>query len=199
MKKFIFTILLGGLSLLASAQDVPDSSSQPMQRVFKINPFGLLTTKLTLGYEQRVNERLNMDVDLGIIGINLINQTDNNARGLFVKFGPRFYANHCNDKDDWKHKSGFHGAYLMPTLAFTHYRHDGLTDDIDFIRPGTINAPTIALYVGHQMVIGGAVTFDINAGVGHGLYDNYDFIFHHSHMGNRLIGSFTLGMGVLTK
>ena len=199
LKKWMFTVMLGGMSLMASAQVGPASSPQTMQRAFKVDPFSPMTSKLTLGYEQRINEKLNMDVDLGIIGVDMLNLNEINARGLFIKFGPRFYSNPDYYTYDMLRYSDFQGFYLMPALGYTFYRHDGERDGQEGVDAGTINAPTLSLNIGRQMVFGGMVTLDINGGLGYGFADNYDFMRHYSNIGNRFIASFSLGLGLLTK
>ena len=201
MRNWMMILVCMAIAVSTEAQvsSVQGSASEK-NRAFKVDPFSPFTGKLTLGYEQKLISNMNLDADFGIIGPNVFTNDRADAKGFFIKAGPRFYTHPDFFTDDMKRYSDFQGFYFMPTVGYTQYAYTPL--DLSFEGSDerrTQQAGSILLNIGRQWAVGDMVLLDIGGGIGYGFASESARIKNFSHSGDNFIGSLTVSIGFLTR
>lgn len=188
MKQFNLILLLSTFMVLTlSAQDavVPQdkfANAQPRTKVIKVGLLSPLMGHTSIGYEQWVRRKMSIEGTVGIIGAGF-DPIDRNARGMFIKVGPKlrfgkdFYVPGMVDAHP------LHGGYFMPQLSVSVYK-----DDIENFGTSNNNETTTAVALnfifGKQWVLDGRFSLNLAAGLGYGYSTREDsFEFHFSHSG----------------
>lgn len=160
----------------------PENYRDNRKNAIKIDFMSPVTGNTTFAYERSLRPGRSMEATMGIIGLGA-DFEDENAGGLFLKFGYKFLKDPDFYLRGMRYAHILKGSYLKPEIAFGVFGHDYYDWHYDggyydqwgnwvYVEPTkqreTVISGTIQLVVGKQWVFDNAFLVDMNAGIGYG-------------------------------
>ncbi|PKP54140.1 MAG: hypothetical protein CVT92_01010 [Bacteroidetes bacterium HGW-Bacteroidetes-1] len=192
-------ILENGMEMeFQKAMTDPANYKDNKKNALKIEFMSPITGNTTFGYERSLKPGRSMEGALGIIGLGL-DQNDNNAGGVFVKFGYKFIKDPDFYLRGMRYSHILKGSYIKPELAFGVFGRDyydwryesSYYDQYGnwiYVEPAkkrqSIVSGTIQLVLGKQWVFDNVFLVDMYGGIGYGFSaggDDYEIGYHYGY------------------
>jgi len=196
----ITVILTLGLNV-AKSQEIEYTNDTDKKSAYKMELFSPLTGNLTFGYERYMKNWMGIEGKLGIIGIG--SDPDNReARGAFVKFGPKFKIKPSFVLDNMRGSHYLRGSYIRPEIAISLYSHNDPQDPFDNVADPnreTVSSVAFLINFGKQYILSNVMSMDWHFGIGYGISSggqeeyNFGFINGPKESPIALSAGFTIG------
>jgi hypothetical protein len=187
----------------------PDNYADNKKNAWKIDFISPLTGNTTLGFEHSLKPGRSVELSLGIIGAG-VNVNDDDAAGVFVKFGYKFIKSPDYYLRGMRYAHILKGGYVRPEFQFGLYSTDEYIYDYGYgysesIKRVDVFTGAFLLNIGKQWVYDNSFLVDFYVGVGYG-FDTNKYNYGDYHYGFLLVDedvpiSFSAGLkiGFLSK
>ena len=154
----------------------PENYKDNKKNSLKINFLSPLMGATSFSYERSLRPGRSIEGTIGIIGLGADFQ-DENAGGVFLKFGYKFIKDPDFYLRGMKYAHILKGGYIKPEISFGTFGHDTWYYDYNYNYPYNSNSyqtrenvisGTIQLVMGKQWVFDNAFLVDLYGGVGYG-------------------------------
>jgi len=169
MKKLVIIAIFSLAFTNLSAQEIEYGNFTDKKSAVKMEFLSPLGGNLTFGYERYLKNWMGVEGKIGIIGIGT-DVDDRDARGAFVKIGPKFKLKPDFVEEGLRGSHYLRGGYIRPELAFGFYtqNENRFTPLGSEDRRESISTGTIMINYGKQYVLSNVMTLDWYLGVGYG-------------------------------
>ena len=205
-KNEIFKIILENGKELSFSHSLYGAKTYENQKkhALKVNFLAPLTGNMTFSYERLIRPSRSWEVSLGIIGLGIDN-IDEDARGVFAKFGMKFIKSPDFYLKGMRYAHVLKGTYVKPEIAFSTYSYERW-NHYDYL-PGYSSsnndreknwAVAFNIVVGKQYIFNDIFLFDMYFGLGYGFSKNndYDDAYHYGFMGGNSETALTITAGL---
>ncbi len=202
-KNEIFKIILENGKELSFSHSLYGTKTYENQKkhALKVNFLAPLTGNMTFSYERLIRPSRSWEVSLGIIGLGIDN-TDEDPRGVFAKFGMKFIKSPDFYLKGLRYAHVLKGTYVKPEIAFSTYSYDrwdyyyyGYSSSSDSDREKNW-AMALNIIVGKQYIFNDVFLFDMYFGLGYGFSKkNSDESYHYGFMGGNSDTALTITAG----
>jgi len=177
IKKVIFE---GGKEMtFEKAMTNPEHYTENKKNAMKVDFMSPLTGNTTFSFEHSLKPGRSLETSLGIIGLGL-DPNDNNAGGVFAKFGMKFIKDPDFYLRGMRYAHILKGSYVKPEIAFgffgrnTERYYDEFDNNGNWIgshfdrQRESVFSGTAQLVIGKQWVFDNAFLVDMYWGLGYG-------------------------------